>query len=99
MIVAFSQDELHEYLGLMQAVHSAFSDRNNSLITVQTLTQDVASLNKQIEKAVAASNKIFGGSKSQNRKIEELKEQLKNTEEASQLANKQYDQIKVRNSE
>lgn len=90
-------DELHEYLGLMQAVHSAFSDRNNSLITVQTLTQDVASLNKQIEKAVAASNKIFGGSKSQNRKIEELKEQLKNTEEASQLANKQYDQIKDRN--
>lgn len=89
------QDELHEYLGLMQALHTAFSDRHNALITVQTLATDVVTLNKQIEKSVAASNKVFGGSKSQNRKTEELKESLKNTEEASQLAQKQYDQIKV----
>ncbi|KAG0584397.1 hypothetical protein M758_3G207200 [Ceratodon purpureus] len=90
-------DELHEYLGLMQALHSAFLDRNNALITVQTLTTDVATLNKQIEKSVAASSKVFGGSKSQNRKTEELKESLKNTDEAYQLSHKQYDQIKDRN--
>lgn len=89
------QDELHEYLGLMQALHTAFMDRHNALITVQTLATDVVTLNKQIEKSVAASSKVFGGSKSQNRKTEELKESLKNTEEASQLAQKQYDQIKV----
>lgn len=89
------QDELHEYLGLMQALHTAFADRHNALITVQTLATDVVTINKQIEKSVAASNKVFGGSKSQNRKTEELKESLKNTEEASQLAHKQYDQIKV----
>ncbi|KAG0595658.1 hypothetical protein M758_UG185700 [Ceratodon purpureus] len=90
-------DELHEYLGLMQALHSTFLDRNNALITVQTLTTDVATLNKQIEKSVAASSKVFGGSKSQNRKTEELKESLKNTDEAYQLSHKQYDQIKDRN--
>lgn len=90
-------DELHEYLGLMQAVHTAFADRHNALITVQTLATDVVTINKQIEKSVAASNKVFGGSKSQNRKTEELKESLKNTEEASELAQKQYDQIKERN--
>ncbi|KAG0574977.1 hypothetical protein KC19_VG307500 [Ceratodon purpureus] len=79
----------------MQALHTAFLDRNNALNTVQTLTTDVATLKKQIEKSVAASSKVFGGSKSQNRKTDELKEILKNTEEAYQSAHKQYDQITV----
>ena len=95
MNVVLWQDELHEYLGLMQALHTTFTDRNNAVITVQTLLTDVTTLNQQIEKSVAASSKVFGGSKSQNRRIEELKETLRNTEEAYQLAQKQYDQIKV----
>lgn len=90
-------DELHEYLVLMQSLHTAFTDRSHAVLTVQTLTTDVAALKKQIEKSVVASSKVFGGSKSQIRKTEELKESLRSTEEACELACKQYDQIKDRN--
>lgn len=89
------QDELHEYLGLMQALHTAFTDRSNALLTVQTFLSDVAANNMRIEKLEAASNKVFGGSKTQNRKISELKEAVKVTEEARDLAQKEYDCIKV----
>jgi hypothetical protein len=89
------QDELHEYLGLMQALQTAFADRNNALLTVQTLMSDVEASNSRIDKLVAASNKVFGGSKTQNRKVEELKDAVKVTEEARELALKEYDQIKV----
>jgi hypothetical protein len=89
------QDELHKYLGLMQALHATYADRNNALVSVQTLSTDVAALNKQIEKSVAASSKVFGGSKSQDRRTGELKETLTITEEAYQQGHKQYDLIKV----
>jgi hypothetical protein len=55
----------------------------------------VAANNMRIEKLEAASNKVFGGSKTQNRKISELKEAVKVTEEARDLAQKEYDCIKV----
>jgi hypothetical protein len=90
-------DELHEYLGLMQALHTAFTDRSNALLTVQTFLSDVAANNMRIEKLEAASNKVFGGSKTQNRKISELKEAVKVTEEARDLAQKEYDCIKEHN--
>ena len=89
------QDELHEYLGLMQALQTAFADRNNALLTVQTLMSDVAASNLRIDKLVASSNKVFGGSRTQNRKVEELKDAVKVTEEARDLALKEYEQIKV----
>ncbi|CAK9276322.1 unnamed protein product [Sphagnum jensenii] len=90
-------DELHEYLGLMQALHIAFADRSNALLTVQTFMSDVAANNMQIEKLEAASNKVFGGSKTQNRKISELKEAVKVTGEARDLAQKEYECIKEHN--
>lgn len=90
-----AQDELHEYLGLMQALQTAFADRNNALLTVQTLMSDVAASNLRIDKLVASSNKVFGGSKTQNRKVEELKDAVKVTEEARDLALNEYEQIKV----
>jgi hypothetical protein len=79
----------------MQALHTAFTDRSNALLTVQTFLSDVAANNMRIEKLEAASNKVFGGSKTQNRKINELKEAVKVTEEARDLAQKEYDCIKV----
>lgn len=79
----------------MQALHIAFADRSNALLTVQTFMSDVAANNMQIEKLEAASNKVFGGSKTQNRKISELKEAVKVTGEARDLAQKEYECIKV----
>ncbi|XP_073114554.1 LOW QUALITY PROTEIN: sorting nexin 2A [Elaeis guineensis] len=90
-------DTLHEYLGLMLAVHSAFSDRSSALLTVQTLLSDLSSLHARAEKLEAASSKIFGGDKSRIRKLEELKETIRITEDAKSCALRGYERIKENN--
>ncbi|CAD5164965.1 unnamed protein product [Musa acuminata subsp. malaccensis] len=90
-------DTLHEYLGLMLAVHSAFSDRASALLTVQTLMSDLTTLNTRIEKLEAASSKIFGGDSSRLRKVEELRETIRATENAKICAIKEYERIKENN--
>ncbi|KAM0953792.1 putative sorting nexin Vps5-like, AH/BAR domain superfamily, PX domain superfamily [Dioscorea sansibarensis] len=90
-------DSLHEYLGLMLAVHSAFSDRSSALLTVQTLMSDLSSLHIKAEKHEAASSRIFGGDRSRNRKAEELKEMIRATEDAKNCASREYERIKENN--
>ncbi|XP_068315273.1 sorting nexin 2A-like [Pyrus communis] len=90
-------DKLHEYLGVMLAVNSAFSDRSSALLTVQTLSSELLSLQSRIEKLEAAASKIFGGDRSRMRKIEELKETLKISEDAKSCAVREYERIKENN--
>ncbi|RDX97287.1 Sorting nexin 2B, partial [Mucuna pruriens] len=90
-------DTLHEYLGLMLAVHSAFSDRSSALLTVQTLLSDLSSLQSRAEKLEAASSKIFGADKSRVRKLEELQETIRVTEDAKNVAIREYERIKENN--
>ncbi|KAL2549813.1 Sorting nexin 2B [Forsythia ovata] len=90
-------DKLHEYLGVMLAVNNAFSDRTSALLTVQTLLSELSSLNSRIEKLEAASSKIFGGDRSRIRKIEELRETVRVTEEAKNCAVREYERIKENN--
>ncbi|KAJ0020445.1 hypothetical protein Pint_32450 [Pistacia integerrima] len=88
-------DTLHEYLGLMLAVRCAFSDRSSALLTVQTLLSELSALQLRAEKLEAASSKIFGGDKSRIRKIEELKETIRVTEDAKSVAINEYERIRV----
>lgn len=90
-------DKLHEYLGTMLAVNNAFSDRSSALLTVQTLSTELASLHSRIEKLELASSKIFGGDKTRLRKIDELKEAVRVTENAKVCADKEYERIKENN--
>ncbi|KAG8633885.1 hypothetical protein MANES_18G145569v8 [Manihot esculenta] len=90
-------DTLHEYLGLMLSVHGAFSDRSSALLTVQTLISELSSLQSRAEKLEAASSKIFGGDKSRIRKIEELKDTIRVTEDAKHVAIREYERIKDNN--
>ncbi|XP_023536508.1 sorting nexin 2B-like [Cucurbita pepo subsp. pepo] len=90
-------DKLHDYLGVMLAVNGAFSDRVSALLTVQTLSSDLSSLHTRIERLEAASSKIFGGDRSRLRKIEELKDTLRITEDAKTRAVTEYDRIKENN--
>ncbi|RAL51315.1 hypothetical protein DM860_010817 [Cuscuta australis] len=90
-------DKLHEYLGTMLAVNNAFSDRSSALLTVQTLVSELSSLNSKIEKLEAASSKIFGGDRSRFRKIEELRETVRVTEDAQVCADREYERIKENN--
>lgn len=93
--VGMLQDKLHEYLGVMLAVNNAFSDRSSALLTVQTLLSELSSLNSRIEKLEAAASKIFGGDRARIRKIEELKETHRETEDAKSSAVREYERIKV----
>ncbi|KAK4480680.1 hypothetical protein RD792_013758 [Penstemon davidsonii] len=90
-------DKVHEYLGVMLAVNNAFTDRSSALLTVQTLLSDLASLNLRIEKLEAASSKIFGGDRSRIRKIEELRDSVRVTEDAKNCAVREYERIKDNN--
>ncbi|KAD7480224.1 hypothetical protein R6Q59_008997 [Mikania micrantha] len=90
-------DKLHEYLGVILAVNNAYSDRSNALLTVQTLLSELANLNSRIEKLEAAASKIFGGDRSRVRKIEELKETMRVTDEAKNCAVREYERIKENN--
>ncbi|CAN8253179.1 unnamed protein product [Cochlearia groenlandica] len=90
-------DTLHEYLGMMMGVQGAFADRSSALLTVQTLLSELSSLQARVEKLEAASSKVFGGDKSRIRKIEELKETIRVTEDAKSVAIKEYERIKENN--
>ncbi|CAH8312652.1 unnamed protein product [Eruca vesicaria subsp. sativa] len=90
-------DTLHDYLGLMMAVQGAFADRSNALLTVQTLLSEISSLEGRVEKLEAASSKVFGGDKSRIKKIEEIKETIRSTENAKNVAIREYEQIKENN--
>ncbi|KAI3987269.1 hypothetical protein MKX01_031753 [Papaver californicum] len=90
-------DTLHEYLGMMLAVDSAFSDRTSALLTVQTVISELSSLHLRAEKLEAASSKIFGGDKSRIRQVEELKETIRVTEDAKMVAVREYERIKENN--
>ncbi|WVY89186.1 hypothetical protein V8G54_034700 [Vigna mungo] len=90
-------DTLHEYLGLMLAVHSAFSERSSALLTVQTLLSELSALQSRAEKLEAASSKIFGADKSRVRKLEELQETIRVTEDAKNVATREYERIKEHN--
>lgn len=79
----------------MLAVHSAFSDRSSALLTVQTLLSELSSLHSRAEKLEAAASKIFGGDRSRIRKLEELKETIRVTEDAKNCAITEYERIKV----
>ena len=79
----------------MHSVNTAFNERSTALLTVQTLATEISSLNTRIEKLMVASSKVFGGDKTRNRKIEELKEALMNMEEARDRATAEYERIKV----
>jgi hypothetical protein len=52
-------------------------------------------LHSRAEKLEAASSKIFGGDKSRIRKIDELKETIRATEDAKHVATREYERIKV----
>ncbi|VVA16481.1 PREDICTED: sorting nexin [Prunus dulcis] len=90
-------DTFHEYLGLMLAVNSAFSDRSSALLTVQTLLSELDMLQSRAEKLEVQSNKIFGGDKSRIRKLEELNETIRVTEDAKNVAIREYERIKENN--
>lgn len=89
------QDVLHEHLGLMLAVHGAFSDRSSALLTVQTLLSELSSLNSKAEKLETTSPKKFGGDRLKSQKLDELKGAIRATEDAKSCAIREYERIKV----
>ncbi|KAL2486238.1 Sorting nexin 2B [Abeliophyllum distichum] len=90
-------DTLHDYMGLILAVHSAFSDRSSALLRVQTLASELSSLHSRAAKHETASSKTFGGDNSSNHKLEKLKEAIRVAEEAKSCSIRDYERIKENN--
>ncbi|XP_071697657.1 sorting nexin 2B-like [Rutidosis leptorrhynchoides] len=89
-------DTLHDYMGLILGVHSAFSDRTSALLTVQTLTSELDSLYARVEKLETSSSN-FGSDKPKTLKLGETREAIRVTEDAKSCATKQYERIKENN--
>ncbi|XP_071721869.1 sorting nexin 2B-like [Rutidosis leptorrhynchoides] len=90
-------DTLHDYMGLILGVHTAFSDRTSGLLTVQTLTSELDSLYARVEKLETSSSKNFGSDKPKTLKLGEAREAIRVTEDAKNSATRQYEQIKENN--
>ncbi|XP_073022252.1 sorting nexin 2B-like isoform X2 [Primulina eburnea] len=90
-------ETLQEYMGLMFAVHNAFSDRSNAILTLQTLVSELHSLRLRTEKLETASSKLFGSDKSRIRKFQELNNAIKVTDDAKSCAIREYERIKENN--
>ncbi|KAK9054842.1 hypothetical protein SSX86_025921 [Deinandra increscens subsp. villosa] len=85
-------DTLHDHMGLLLGVHTAFSDRSSALLTVQTLTSELSSLYLQAEKL-----ETFRSDKSKTIKLGEVKEAIRVTEDAKSCATSEYERIKGNN--
>lgn len=90
-------DTLHDYMGLMLAVHNGFSDRSSALLTVQTLISELSSVKSRAEKLQTSSLKIFGGDHSRRQKLKELEETIRMTEDSQNCAIRQYERIQENN--
>ncbi|KAG6411917.1 hypothetical protein SASPL_124570 [Salvia splendens] len=90
-------DSLLEHMGMMLAVHNAFADRSSALLTVQTLISELSVLHSRADKLETSSSIIFGGDKSRVRKLEDLKDAIRVTEDAKSCATKEYERIKENN--
>lgn len=71
------------------------SDRSSALLTVQTLISDLSSLHAKAGKLESGSSGIFSPDKARVRKIEEMKETIRMTEDAKNVAYSDYERIKV----
>ncbi|KAL4572507.1 hypothetical protein LXL04_019286 [Taraxacum kok-saghyz] len=89
-------DTVHDHMGLILGVHTAFSDRANALLTVQTLTTELDSLYSQAEK-LETSSKTFGSDRSKTLKLGEIREVIRVTEDAKSCASREYERIKENN--
>lgn len=90
-------DKLHDHMGLILGVHTAFSDRSSALLTVQTITTELDSLYSQAEKLDTSSSKTYGSDKSKTLKLGEVREAIRVTEDLKSCAKKEYERIKENN--
>lgn len=87
---------LHHCLGILLAANNAFEERSGALLSVQTLSSELVSLQCRIQKLEVASSKIFGGDRTRMHKIVELRETIRVTECTKSSAIMEYESIKVK---
>eukprot|EP00270_Netrium_digitus_P010924 TRINITY_DN3428_c0_g2_i1.p1 TRINITY_DN3428_c0_g2~~TRINITY_DN3428_c0_g2_i1.p1 ORF type:complete len:458 (-),score=152.45 TRINITY_DN3428_c0_g2_i1:139-1422(-) len=92
-------ERLHDYLKLMGSVHTAFSARAQSLLTLQTLETEVGTKKEKLSKQMLAQGRVLGGEHERTRKIEELKREIEGLDGDKQTAELEYEKVKERNRE
>ncbi|KAI3676200.1 hypothetical protein L1987_85801 [Smallanthus sonchifolius] len=83
-------DTLHDHVGLLLGVHTAFSDRLTALLTVQTRTSELNTLCTRAEKLEKIGKPI-------TLELREVKEAIRVTEDAKSCATSEYERIKGNN--
>ncbi|KAK1321554.1 Sorting nexin 2B [Acorus calamus] len=79
------------------SIVNCYYDRSSALLAVQTLLSELSSLHSRAEKFETASTKVFGGDKSRIRKLIEIRETIKVTEDTKICALREYERIKENN--
>nr|XP_043622416.1 sorting nexin 2B-like isoform X2 [Erigeron canadensis] len=90
-------DTLHDHMGLIPGVHTAFSERSSALLTVQSLTSELDSLYLRAEKLEKASSTTFSNDRPKTLKLGEVREAIRVTEDAKSCATNEYARIKENN--
>lgn len=91
--LAPSQAQLHEYLKGMQAARAAFQDRAQAVVTVQTLTGDLAAKRGKLERLNAQGPRP--GDISRVKKAIEIEEEIDKATRAKAAAEAELERIKV----
>lgn len=90
---------IHDYLGLMPATIGAMRDRDQAILTYQTLVNELKSKKSQIEKLEEAGKTKFGGDRNKTRKVHELNQDCEALEQAKEASYKEFQRIQERNVE
>eukprot|EP00252_Welwitschia_mirabilis_P000520 TRINITY_DN10491_c0_g2_i1.p1 TRINITY_DN10491_c0_g2~~TRINITY_DN10491_c0_g2_i1.p1 ORF type:complete len:531 (-),score=130.03 TRINITY_DN10491_c0_g2_i1:46-1638(-) len=90
-------DKLQEYLSVMQAVHTAFSDRSDALSTIQSLMSELSSLKSKDECLSSSSSGFYGDTIGNSLKAAESREHIRATQKNLDHATRQYECIKENN--
>ena len=84
---------LTDYLEMMSALHTAFAERQNALVSLQTVGGDLVGKKEKLAKMEEAAQKVLGGDKA---RVDKTKEEIQKMEYARGEEEKEYAKLKVR---
>ncbi|KAK9866902.1 hypothetical protein WJX84_001593 [Apatococcus fuscideae] len=88
---------LHDQLGIVPAVLKALKEREVALLTVHSLQRDMVMKQRARQSLVDDGQKVFGGDKGKERKVQGLQNDMATLEQSTSAAEQEYDKVMDRN--
>lgn len=83
---------LTDYLEMMLALHAAFADRQQAMVSLQTVGGELVGKKERLAKMEEAAKKVLGGDKA---RVVKTKEEIQKMEYARGEEEKEYEKLKV----